>query len=126
MITVEAAMLSVLKEKGVKFDVAKRTVAATKLEDGDEVVSVVAILDQKNIILKSNDGFFLRFQIEEIPEKKKAAIGARGMKLGGKDYIDEVFYTRGIDDSAITYNDRSLRLNDIKLAKRDGKGTKVR
>ena len=42
--------------------------------DGDEVVSVVAILDQKNIILKSNDGFFLRFQIEEIPEKKKAAL----------------------------------------------------
>ncbi len=111
---------------GGEFDVAKRTVASTKLEDGDEVVSVQALLDQKNIILKSNDGYFLRFQLEEIPVKKKAAVGARGMKLGGKDYIDEVFYTRAIDDSSIQYNERQLRLNDIKLAKRDSKGTKVR
>ena len=111
---------------GGEFDVAKRTVASTKLEAGDEVVSVKALLDQKNIILKSNDGYFLRFQLEEIPEKKKAAVGARGMKLGGKDYIDAVYYTKAIDDTAIEYNGRQMRLNDVKLAKRDSKGTKVR
>ena len=111
---------------GGEFDVAKRTVAATKLEEGDEVVLVAAIHDQKNIILKSNDGFFLRFQIEEIPEKKKVAVGARGMKLGSRDYIEAVYLTKAIDETTITYNNRELQLNGIKLAKRDGKGTKVR
>ena len=31
--------------------------------------------------------------IEEIPEKKKNAIGVRGMKLESKDYIEQVYYT---------------------------------
>ncbi len=111
---------------GGEFDVAKRTVASTKLSDGDEVVSVVPLTEQKNIILKSNDGYFLRFQIDEISEMKKAAAGVRGMRLTDRDYIDEVFYTRGMDESSIKYNDRELVLNSIKLAKRDGKGTKIR
>ncbi|MBQ0026992.1 MAG: DNA topoisomerase 4 subunit A [Lachnospiraceae bacterium] len=111
---------------GGEFDVAKRTVAATKLDEDDEVVIVAAIHDQKNITLKSNDGFFLRFQIEEIPEKKKVAIGARGMKLGGRDYVEAVYLTRAMDDTTIDYNGRKVKINDIKLAKRDGKGTKLR
>ncbi|MBP9995878.1 MAG: DNA topoisomerase 4 subunit A [Lachnospiraceae bacterium] len=111
---------------GGEFDVAKRTVASTKLSDGDEVISVVPLTEQKNIILKSNDGYFLRFQIDEISEMKKAAAGVRGMRLTDRDYIDEVFYTRGMDESSIKYNDRELVLNSIKLAKRDGKGTKIR
>ena len=53
---------------GGEFDVAKRTVAATKLQEEDAVVSVAPIREQKNIVLKTNDGYFLRFPIEEIPE----------------------------------------------------------
>ena len=36
---------------GGEFDVAKRTVAATKLEDGDEVVLVAPMLDQQGLSL---------------------------------------------------------------------------
>ncbi len=111
---------------GGEFDVAKRTVAATKLDEGDEVVCVAPLTEQKNIVLKTNEGYFLRFQIEEIPEKKKIALGARGMKLGARDYVEEVFFTRGMDDTEIPHNDKMLRLNDIKLARRDGKGSKIR
>ena len=63
------AMLKVVD--GGEFDVAKRTVAATKLADGDEVVSVTAFKEQRNMILQSKAGYFLRFPVEEIPEKKK-------------------------------------------------------
>lgn len=111
---------------GGEFDVAKRTVAATKLLDNDEVVSVVAVKEQRNIVLKSAEGYFLRFPIEEIPEKKKAAVGARGMKLGPKDYIDEVFYTQNAVEQNYEYNGKILALNSIKLGKRDSKGTKIR
>ena len=111
---------------GGEFDVAKRTVAATKLADGDSVVSVTTLLEQRNIILQTKEGYFLRFLIEEIPEKKKGAIGVRGMKLGAKDAVEAVHYTRVIDNSEILYKEKAITLNDLKLAKRDGKGTKIR
>lgn len=111
---------------GGEFDVAKRTVAATKLNDGDKVVSVTTFLEQRNIVLQSKEGYFLRFSIEEIPEMKKTAVGNRGMKLSEKDVIEAVYYTKNSDDLTIEYKSRTLVLNSIKLGKRDGKGIKVR
>ncbi len=111
---------------GGEFDVAKRTVAATKLAEGDSVVSVTALSEQRNIILQTKEGYFLRFLIEEIPEKKKGAIGVRGMKLGAKDTVEAVYYTKVIDNEEIVYKEKHITLNDLKLARRDGKGTKIR
>ena len=111
---------------GGEFDVNKRTVASTKLSDDDEVISVVILKEQRNIVLQSKEGFFLRFPIEEIPEKKKAAIGVRGMRLGDKDYLEAVYYTQNAIESTIEYKNKNLSLNGLKLGKRDGKGTKVR
>ncbi len=111
---------------GGEFDVAKRTVAATKLAEGDTVLSVTTLYDQKNIVLHSKDGYFLRFSVEEIPEKKKGAIGVRGMKLGPKDSLEAVYYTKNAVETTIEYKSKQLVLNSIKLGKRDGKGVKVR
>ena len=118
------AMLKVVD--GGEFDVTKRTVAATKLSDGDEVVSVAIYKEQRNIILQSQEGYFLRFSIEEIPEKKKSAVGVRGMKLGAKDSLAAVYYTQNSVEQTIEYGDRHLELNKLKLGKRDSKGVKVR
>ena len=111
---------------GGEFDVSKRTVAATKLADGDFVVSVVTLLEQRNIVLQTKDGFFLKFSLEEIPEKKKGAIGVRGMKLGAKDIVENVYYTMVLDNSEIEYKGKTIVLNDLKSGKRDSKGTKIR
>ena len=111
---------------GGEFDVAKRTVAATKLQEGDEVVSVIMMKEQKNVILQSKDGYFLRFGVDEIPEKKKAAIGVRGMRLNEGDSIEAVYFTHNAEDTSIHYKSRDLVLNQIKAGKRDGKGTKIR
>ena len=111
---------------GGEFDVSKRTVAATKLNDGDSVISVMSLLEQRNIVLQSKEGFFLRFSIEEIPEKKKAAIGVRAMKLNPKDEIEKVYYTRNVVESTIRYKDKPVVLNSLKPGKRDTKGTKIR
>lgn len=118
------AMLKVVD--GGEFDVAKRTVAATKLADGDEVVSVTAFKEQRNMILQSKAGYFLRFPVEEIPEKKKGAIGVRGMKLSAKDEIEAVYYSQNAVEQTIEYGDRTLELNKIKLGHRDSKGVKIR
>ena len=111
---------------GGEFDVSKRTVAATKLNDRDSVISVMSLLEQRNIVLQSKEGFFLRFSIEEIPEKKKAAIGVRAMKLNPKDEIEKVYYTRNVVESTIRYKDKPVVLNSLKPGKRDTKGTKIR
>ncbi|MDE5718322.1 MAG: DNA topoisomerase 4 subunit A [Lachnospiraceae bacterium] len=118
------AMLKVVD--GGEFDVAKRTVAATKLAEGDEVVSVAAFKEQRNMILQSRAGYFLRFPVEEIPEKKKGAIGVRGMKLAAKDEIEAVYYSQNAVEQTIEYGDKTLELNKIKLGHRDSKGVKIR
>ena len=120
----KSAMLKVVD--GGEFDVAKRTVAATKLQDGDEVVSVVTLKEQRNIILQSKDGYFLRFAVEDIPEKKKGAVGVRGMKLGANDYLENVYFTRNTDEQSVEYKGKTMELNKLKLGSRDSKGVKVR
>ena len=111
---------------GGEFDVSKRTVAATKLNDGDKVISVMSLFEQRNIVLQTKEGYFLRFSIEEIPEKKKGAVGVRGMKLGAKDLVEEVYYTQNAVETKITYKDKEINLTTLKLGKRDSKGTKIR
>ncbi len=112
---------------GGEFDVSKRTIAGTKfMDDEDEVLSVEILKEQKNIILQTKEGYFLRFAVDEIPMKKKNAIGVRGMKLGDKDLVEAVYYTLNTVDKTIDYKGRTLELNKLKLGRRDSKGVKVR
>lgn len=111
---------------GGEFDVSKRLVTATKLADDDEVVDITIIKEQRNIVLQTKEGYFLRFPIEEIPEKKKGAIGVRGMKLSDGDVVESVYFTQNAVESVIQYKNKNLVLNSIKLGKRDSKGTKIR
>ena len=122
--TTKMSMMKIVD--GGEFDVSKRTVAATKLTDGDEVVNVEILHTQKTVILRSNDGFLLRFYVDTIPEKKKAAVGVRGMRLGKNDYVRDVFYLNDMEERAITHNDKQLQLGHLKVTSRDTKGTKVR
>ena len=122
--TTKLAMLKVVD--GGEFDVTKRTVAATKLQDDDEVVSVVTLTEQQHIVLQSKNGYFLRFAVDEIPEKKKGAVGVRGMKLGEGDCLEAVHYTRPTDNRTIEYKGKEIELNKLKLGSRDSRGVKVR
>lgn len=122
-----ATRMSMLKiVDGGEFDVAKRTVAATKLQEQDAVVSVAILNEQRNMVLQTAQGFFLRFPLEEIPEKKKGAVGVRGMKLGEKDYIEQVYYTQNATEQTIEYKNKTIELNKLKLGRRDTKGVKIR
>ena len=48
------------------------------------------------------------------------------MKLGPKDAVEQVYFTRNGVDTVTQYKGKQLVLNSIKLGKRDGKGTKIR
>ena len=111
---------------GGEFDVSKRTVAATKLGEDDSVVSVMPILERNSIVLQTKEGYFLKFPLEEIPEKKKNALGARGMKLGVRDAVEQVYYIQNTVETFIEYKGKQISLNKLKTAKRDGKGTRIK
>lgn len=111
---------------GGEFDVAKRTVAATKLSEKDEVISVVPLDGQQQIVLVSGEGYLLKFDMEEIPEKKKNAVGVRGMKLGMNDHVESVYYTVSGTETVIEYNGHMVSLDRLKTARRDGRGSKLK
>ncbi len=114
---------------GAEFDVmTKRTVGATSLGAGDELHMIKAYDEEvdRQVLLQTEGGFFIRFAISEIPEKKKGAVGVRAMKLQDGDRIEAVYYMNFADERVIEYKGRQMPLTHVKLSKRDGKGTKVR
>ncbi|MBQ5599232.1 MAG: hypothetical protein IIU67_04205, partial [Lachnospiraceae bacterium] len=107
---------------GEEFVTANRMVAATKLSDGDKV-AVIRVIDQESeIVLQSKDGMFLKFTMDEVPLLKKNTRGVRGMKLEKNDTLEQV-YLPGTE-TIIMYKEKEVHLNRLKLAKRDGKGSK--
>ena len=114
------------KVEGTEFQVTKRTIAATKLQEGDSVISVKVVTDVQNTVLQTRNGYFLRFPAADIPVKKKAAVGVRGIRLQKKDELEHVYLFEEGTESKIRYGEKEVTLNRLKLAKRDGTGTKYR
>ena len=111
---------------GQEFLVSKRSIASTKLQDGDFLASVQKIEEGAQIVLQTVNGYFLRFVGEEAARKKKAAIGVRGIRLQKKDEVENVYLLREGEDKKAFYKEKEVSLNRLKLAKRDGQGTKTR
>lgn len=111
---------------GYEYDVRTRTSMATKLNEGDEVLYAGLVGDHTQLVLQSVEGFFLRFPVEEIPEKKKAAIGVRAMKLSAKDHLEEVYALADGEERNILYKEKEVALQKLKNGSRDQKGTKIR
>lgn len=124
LFTTKKAMMKLVD--GSEFDVSKRTVAATKLMDGDSIASieVVSAVNTQSVVIQTENGYFLKFMLEEVPEKKKSAIGVRGMKVDEKDNVDEVYLMPEDADVSIQYKDKEISLKKLKLSKRDSKGQK--
>ena len=111
---------------GGEFDVMKRTVAATKLLDDDEVVYVSVLHGEQTIALVTKEGMALRFPVETIPEKKKTAVGVRGMKLGKGDAVEAAYLMTEVTPFKVARGDRQVDLSKVKISNRDGKGSKLK
>ena len=107
-----------------EFVTNNRTVASTKLTEGDELILVRPVGEETEVALQTSDGVFLKFPMEEIPEMKKNSRGVRGMKLAENEYLEQVYFVG--EEPVISYKKKEVHLNRMKLGKRDGKGSKVR
>lgn len=111
---------------GNEFEVSKRTIGATKLGEKDRVVMVQPAAAIEHLVLQTRDGYFLKFLKEEIPVQKKNALGVRGIRMGEQDVVEHAYMLENRIEYVITYREKQITLNKLKLAKRDTKGTKVR
>lgn len=112
--------------EGTEFQVSKRTIAATKLQEGDSLIAVKVVNDSQQTVLQTRNGYFLRFPAADIPVKKKAAVGVRGIRLQKKDELEHIYLFEEGTETKIDYNEKEVTLNRLKQAKRDGAGTKYR
>ena len=110
---------------GKEFQVSKRTVAATKLSDEDELLSIETVCHEETFLLGTKLGFFSKFLIEEIPEKKRSAIGVRGIKLTQGDEVEQAFIVKS-QTNFFSYKEKEVEISKLKLTKRDTKGTKLK
>nr|WP_296064312.1 DNA topoisomerase (ATP-hydrolyzing) [uncultured Mediterraneibacter sp.] len=111
---------------GKEFQVAKRTIVATKLQEDDRLVSVKVVNETQNLVLQTKSGYFLRFPAADVPEKKKAAVGVRGIRLQKKDELEHTYLFEEGTETKVTYGEKTVTLNRLKAAKRDGVGNKTR
>ncbi len=109
---------------GTEFDVAKRTTAATKLGEGDSLLLMSIIEGEETLILRSQKEYFLRIDAAQIPEKKKGAIGVRGMKLSPGETLQEIYLLAPEEQRTVNVKDKEVALHRLHIANRDTRGVK--
>ena len=111
---------------GGEFDVSKRTTTATKLNEGATVLMIQPVTgaEGETIVMGTEKGMYLRFAAEDVPEKKKGAVGVRGMKIEPKDKLDAIYLLEAEKEKNIEVRGKEIALHRLRVANRDGKGVK--
>ena len=109
---------------GSEFDVSKRTTAATKLQENDKLLYLAVAEPESTMVLQSQKNYFLRFATEDIPEKKKGAVGVRGMRMTDGELLTAVWQLTGEKEQIIMIKEKAVHLNRLRIANRDTRGVK--
>ena len=109
---------------GSEFIVGKKTTAATRLAENDEVIFIEIVREADTIVMRSKKEMFLRISAEQIPEKKKSAVGVRGMKLDAGDELSDIYLLRDGDSKTVEVKGKEVALHRLHVGNRDTKGVK--
>ena len=109
-----------------EFETNNRTVAATKLEEEDLVASIQPVeeIGSNTVVLWTDNGYFLRFALDDVPILKKATKGVRGIKLSKGALLEGASIVR--EDSVVQYGQKEVHLKNLRTSVRGGSGTKQR
>lgn len=120
-----------IKKTALKEYIAGRKnagVAAIKLKENDSIASVV-FLDKEELLIATKNGMAIRFPTEKITPLGKTAIGVKGIVLGKDDYvITGIVIDSYIPNIAVFTPDghgKRIKISDIVLQNRDGKGVVI-
>ncbi len=109
---------------GSEFDVSRKAIAATKLSDKDEVICVKLIKPGDTVVMQSAKDMLLKIEGDTIPEKKKTAVGVRGMKLAKGDELTDIYVLEDGANIDVKVKDKTVSLSRLHVASRDTKGVK--
>ena len=119
----------VTKEGLIKFAdsseyvTANAKVVATKVNGSDEVVRVHVCYADKDLVIRTNDNYFLRLKPDEIPLLGRATKGVKGIKLGKGDFVVDAYVLD--DDTVANVDGKNKNLNQLKRGTRATKGSRL-
>ncbi|MCC8082178.1 MAG: DNA topoisomerase 4 subunit A [Lachnospiraceae bacterium] len=109
---------------GSEFDVSKRTTAATKLADGDRLLCVGEADAETTLVMQSDKNYFLRIAAADIPEKKKSALGVRGMHMSAGESLEAAWILHQDVSPSVEVGGKEVVLNRLRIGSRDTRGVK--
>lgn len=114
------------KADGSEYKTNRTAILSTKLENGDEVVSIRIIgKAMSDIVVVSKEGYILKFDIEEVPLQKKNSKGVKAIDISKNDVLLELCLTSINEQVSIKVNGKNINLNNIKKNGRAEKGIKI-
>lgn len=109
---------------GGEFDVSRYTSIASKLGPDDELLTVGTLRGSETLVMETRGSYFLRIHVSDIPEKKKAAIGVTGIKLGGADQLRQMYILTDQDSGVTSSHNPNVVLNRLHIGSRASRGVK--
>ena len=103
-----------------EFDSVKKTIAATKLMDGDRLLYIGEARGTDTVLVTSEKNV-LRFKTEEISLYKKTSVGVRGLKLQEGETVEKVYDFDPGAKFLVKIGNKRVNLAEVRLKKRDGK-----
>ncbi len=115
---------------GVEFETGRQQVAATKLDEGDELVDVSlltasdVLAGTKKVVLLTEKGLSLGFMLSEVSEFKKTSRGVKAIALEKGDCL---VYAAALDPACETFehNGKTLSARKVRTRRRGAKGQKA-
>ena len=115
---------------GVEFETNRQMVAATKLDEGDEVAALQmlsageVLSGSKKVVILTEKGLSLGFPLGEVSEFKKTSRGVKAITLEAG---DRVAFAEALEADAETfeYNGKTLNARRVRNRKRAAKGQKA-
>lgn len=115
---------------GIEFETNRTAISSTKLEEGDEIVSILmlsaseALAKDSKVILLTEKGASLGFLLEEIPEMKKTGRGVKSIELDKGDSVVLTVIPKPSEEFFL-YREKELSVKKVRLRKRGQKGQKA-
>ena len=115
---------------GIEFDTNRNIMLATKLDEGDSVVSIIRLsagdilAENRKVVTITKSGYSLGFPLKEVTEMKKTGRGVKAMTLDKNDKVDFVAVLAP-ETETFEYKGKTVQAKKIKLRGRGGKGQKA-
>ncbi len=115
---------------GVEFETNRSVIAATKLDDGDQIVNVIKLSageilsGDRKVILLTEKGLSLGYSLDEVTEMKKTGRGVKSIDLEKNDTVAFTAVVKPTDETFV-FNGKELSVKKVRNRKRGQKGQKA-